>query len=95
VFIAEELQRTFTQVFILRGLRGETGKSSRLVVEKLKRRVRAKESDEAKVDRGRELNEARAENRGAKRANREGLPKNMREYSMVLSSYQYYLSLAL
>jgi len=61
VFIAEELQRTFLQVFILRGLRG---KALGLVVNCRKlnvgkhRRVTTKESDEVNVERGRGLNAA-------------------------------------
>jgi hypothetical protein len=85
VFIAEELQRNFTQVFILRGLRRDAWG---LVVRRRElkagkhRRVTTKESDEVNVDRGRGLNEVRAENGGARRAKGDGLPKNMREYSI-------------
>jgi hypothetical protein len=56
------------------------------------RRATTKESDEVSVARGCGLHKVRAENGGAKR---DGLPKNMREYSIVSSSYHYYFSVAL
>ena len=58
-------------------------------------RVNLGESDEVNVDRGRGLSGVRDENRGAKSAKGDGLPKNMREYSIVSSSYQYDFALSL